>query len=293
MEYSTRKRIGAFGTTVPVLLLAVIIITSPSASAALLPIHRLPVNHQMVFKHAINASPQHIPRIIVHPNIGLPVNHQMVFKHAITASPQHIPRIIVHPNIGLPVNHQMVFKHALKLHDQNGNSNLQISKPISSLVVVNRVTQTEIIQHSTSDKETNENENSNNDNDNHDDDNNNNNNDNNNNHHNSLDVQDKSFIKDIKITDVDRTNPHLLKVTLERTHNDNGNIPKYISVVAVSKNDQTVAGSTTLKGDDINNSLTVNVVLKNKNNKNGHLDESANVIVWVVPATLHDISSSQ
>jgi hypothetical protein len=263
MEYSTRKRIGAFGTTVPVLLLAVIIITSPSASAALLPIHRLPVNHQMVFKHAI------------------------------TASPQHIPRIIVHPNIGLPVNHQMVFKHALKLHDQNGNSNLQISKPISSLVVVNRVTQTEIIQHSTSDKETNENENSNNDNDNHDDDNNNNNNDNNNNHHNSLDVQDKSFIKDIKITDVDRTNPHLLKVTLERTHNDNGNIPKYISVVAVSKNDQTVAGSTTLKGDDINNSLTVNVVLKNKNNKNGHLDESANVIVWVVPATLHDISSSQ
>ena len=75
-------------------------------------------------------------------------------------------------------------------------------------------------------------------------------------------------------------------MTLERTHNDNGNIPKYISVVAVGKNDQTVAGSTTVKGDDINNSLTVNVLLKNKNNKNGHLDASGDVTVWVVPATI-------
>jgi hypothetical protein len=75
-------------------------------------------------------------------------------------------------------------------------------------------------------------------------------------------------------------------VTLERTHTDNGNIPKYISVVAVGKNDQTVSGSTTLKGDDINNSLTVNVILKNKNNKNGHLDASGDVTVWVVPATI-------
>ena len=75
-------------------------------------------------------------------------------------------------------------------------------------------------------------------------------------------------------------------MTLERTHNDNGNIPKYISVVAVGKNDQTVAGSTTLKGDDINNSLTVSVILKNKNNKNGHLDASGDVTVWVVPATI-------
>jgi len=56
--------------------------------------------------------------------------------------------------------------------------------------------------------------------------------------------------------------------------------------VAVGKNDQTVAGSTTLNGDDINNSLTVNVILKNKNNKNGHLDSSSDVTVWVVPATI-------
>ncbi|HYT41366.1 MAG TPA: hypothetical protein VEP90_03375, partial [Methylomirabilota bacterium] len=106
------------------------------------------------------------------------------------------------------------------------------------------------------------------------------------NNHRGLDVQDKSFINGIKITDVDRSNPHLLKVTLERTHNDNGNIPKYISVVAVGKNDQTVAGSTTLNGDDINNSLTADVILKNKNNKNGYLDSSSDVIVWVVPATI-------
>jgi hypothetical protein len=84
--------------------------------------------------------------------------------------------------------------------------------------------------------------------------------------------------------------PQILKVTLKRTNDDNRNFPKYIAVVAVDKDDQTVAGSTTLKSDDISNTLTVNVVLKNKNNKNGHLDESADVTVWVVPAALHDIS---
>jgi hypothetical protein len=103
------------------------------------------------------------------------------------------------------------------------------------------------------------------------------------NHHNSLDVQDKSFLKGIKITDVDRSNPHLLKVTLER---HSGNLPKYVAVVAVGKDGQTISGSTTIRSDDISNTLTVNVVLKNKNDKNGHLDTSADVIVWVVPAAL-------
>lgn len=56
--------------------------------------------------------------------------------------------------------------------------------------------------------------------------------------------------------------------------------------MAVGKNDQTVAGSTTVGGDDINNSLTVDVILKNKDNKNGHLDSSSEVTVWVVPATI-------
>jgi secreted PhoX family phosphatase len=112
-----------------------------------------------------------------------------------------------------------------------------------------------------------------------------NNNGNNNNYH-GLDVHDTSYIKGIKITDVDRSNTHLLKVILERTSDNNGNISKYISVVAVRKDDQTVAGSTTVRGDDINNSLTVEVVLKNKNNKNGNLDGSSDVEVWVLPATI-------
>ena len=133
-----------------------------------------------------------------------------------------------------------------RLHDENGNSNSHISNPISSIDVVNHVTNTVNIQHSFNDKDTTDNGNSN-DNHNHNDNNNNNKNDNNNNNnndnnHNSLDVQDKSFINGIKITDVDRSNPHLLKVTLKRTDNNNGDIPKYIAVVAVGKDDQTVAG---------------------------------------------------
>jgi hypothetical protein len=72
-------------------------------------------------------------------------------------------------------------------------------------------------------------------------------------------------------------------VTLERL---SGNLPKYVAVVAVGKDGQTISGSTTIRSDDISNTLTVNVVLKNKNDKNGHLDTSADVIVWVVPAAL-------
>jgi hypothetical protein len=252
MQYCTSRRAGALLTTVPILMLAIIMLTSPSASASLLQFHRLPVDHQMVFKPAIASSALTIPVNVVHLKIGLPVDHQMAFKPA-------------------------------RLHDRNGNSNSRISNTNSSIVVVNHVTQHVSIQHSISDQNTMDNNNGN-DNHNHD-------NNTNYNHHNSLDVQDKSFINGIKITDVDRSNPHLLKVTIKRTDDNNGNIPKYIAVVAVGKNDQTVAGSTTLRSDDISNTLTVNVVLKN--NKNGHLDQSADVTVWVVPAALHDISGNQ
>jgi hypothetical protein len=261
MQFSTRRRIGALATIVSIFMLAIIMLTSPSASAALLPFHRSPINHQMIFKPVIAANPQNIPTIIVHPNTGLSLNHK-------------------------------IFSDAARLHDENGNSNSRIPSTVSSVPVVpvvNHLTQTVRIHHSISDLDTKANDHSN-DNDNH---NHNDNNNNNNNNHNSLDVQDKSFISGIKITDVDRSNPHLLKVTIKRTNDNNANIPKYIAVVAVGKDDQTVAGSTTLRGDDISNTLTVNVVLKNKNNKNGHLDESADVTVWVVPATLHDISSNQ
>jgi len=248
MNHSTRKRIGALGTTVPILTLVTIMLTSPSASAALLPFNHL-------------------------------VNHKMVFRHVIAGDPLTIPTIVVPRSIGLPVNHQVVFKHTTKLSDESANINSQIPDTSSSVVVVNHV-----IHDSKSEQDIKANDNSN-VNHNHD-------NTNNDNTHNSLDVQDKSFINGIKITDVDRSNPHLLKVTLERTNDNNGNLPKYIAVVAVGKDDQTVAGSTTLRSDDISNTLTVNVLLKNKNNKNGHLDESADVTVWVVPAALHDISGN-
>jgi hypothetical protein len=207
------------------------------------------------------------------------VSHQKLFSRAIAGDPLTIPTIVVPRNIGLPVNHQLILKNPTNLPDENANVNPHFSNPISPVVVVNHV-----IHDSSNEKDTKFNDN-NNDNHNHD-------SNNNDNTHNSLDVQDKSFINGIKITDVDRSNPHLLKVTLKRTNDNNGNLPKYVAVVAVGKDDQTVAGSTTLKSDDISNTLTVNVVLKNKNNKNGHLDESADVTVWVVPAALHDISGN-
>ena len=182
------------------------------------------------------------------------------------------------PYHGLSVNYHSGSTAALKLYQEPDNSNSHVTNTVSFVGV----------KHSSKTVNQPSNKESGNNNNYRYSDSNNNNNyrySDSNNHH-GLDVQDKSFINGIKITDVDRSNPHLLKVTLERTHNDNGNIPKYISVVAVGKNDQTVAGSTTLNGDDINNSLTVDVILKNKNNKNGHLDSSSDVTVWVVPATI-------
>jgi len=258
MEYSTPKPIVAVAFTLAVLMLAILTQTSSSASARELPFHHL--SH---------------------------VNHQILFKQAITGSPYATLTVLGPRHIGLLVNHHTLSNNAITLDNENGNTNPQISKALSPVVTVKNVTQTfrpEATQNTDS-------INNNNNNDNHNHSHNHDSNNNNHNNGNSLDVQDKSFINGIKITDVDRSNPHLLKVTLERTNDNNNNIPKYIAVVAVGKNDQTVAGSTTLRSDDISNSLTVNVLLKNKNNKNGHLDESADVTVWVVPAALHDILS--
>jgi hypothetical protein len=240
MQDCNGKRFGALVTTIPLLMLAIIMLGAPSASA-LTPFRAFAANHHTSFAPDFLGSP--------------PTDTSLLPFH------------------GLSVNYHTGSTPALKLH-YGDNSNSHVTNTVS-FVGLKHISKTES---QPSNKESR----------------NNNNNDNNNhkytynNNHHGLDVQDKSFIKDIKITDVDRSNPHLLKVTLERTHNDNGNIPKYISVVAVGKNDQTVAGSTTLKGDDINNSLTVNVILKNKNNKNGHLDASSDVTVWVVPATISD-----
>jgi hypothetical protein len=262
MQDCNGKRFGVLVTTIPLLMLAIIMLGAPSASA-LVPFRGFPANHNTAYASAFLGSP--------------PTDTSL--------SPFH----------GLSVNYHTGSTPALKLH-YGGNSNSPVTDAVS-FVGFKHIGK---IVSQLSNKESRNNNNNNNNNNNYkytynNNDNNNykytyNNNNNYkytyNNNHNGLDVQDKSFVKDVKITDVDRSNPHLLKVTLERTHNDNGNIPKYISVVAVGKNDQTVAGSTTLKGDDISNSLTVSVILKNKNNKNGHLDASGDVTVWVVPATI-------
>jgi hypothetical protein len=68
------------------------------------------------------------------------------------------------------------------------------------------------------------------------------------NHHQGLGVyihNDASYVKNIKITDVDRHSSHLLKVTLSR-NNYNGNTPNYISVVAIGNEDKQIAGSITI-----------------------------------------------
>jgi len=260
MQNCNGKRFGALVATIPLLMLVIVMLGAPSASALV-------------------------------PFRGFPTNHHTTFGAAFLGSPPTVTSLL--PFHGLSVNYQTGSIPALKLH--YGDNIISHVTEAVSFVGFKHIGKT-VSQPSNKESRNNNNYDnnnhkytySNNDNNNHkyty--------NDNNNykysysNNHQGLDVQDKSFIKDIKITDVDRSNPHLLKVTLERTHTDNGNIPKYISVVAVGKNDQTVAGSTTLKGDDINNSLTVNVILKNKNNKNGHLDSSGDVTVWVVSATI-------
>jgi hypothetical protein len=267
MQDCNGKRFGALVTTIPLLMLAIVMLGAPSASALV-------------------------------PFRGFPANHHSSFGPAFLGSPTDTSLLPFH---GLSVNYHTDSTPALKLH-YGYNSNSHVTEAVS-FVGLKHVGKT-LSQPSNKESRNNNNNNNykythtyNNNNNYKYTYNNNNNykytyNDNNNhkytysNNHHGLDVQDRSFIKDIKITDVDRSNPHLLKVTLERTHSDNGNIPKYISVVAVGKNDQTVAGSTTLKGDDINNNLTVNVILKNKNNKNGHLNASGDVTVWVVPATI-------
>jgi hypothetical protein len=267
MQDSNGKRFGALVTTIPLLILAIVMLGAPSASA-LTPFH------------------------------GFLGNHHASFAPAFLGASS--PDSSLLPYRGLSVNYHSGSTAALKLYQEGDNSNSHVTNTVSfvgfkhSSKTVNQPSNKESGNNNNyrySDNNNNNNyrysDNNNNNNYRYSDNNNNNNYrySDNNNHH-GLDVQDKSFINGIKITDVDRSNPHLLKVTLERTHNDNGNIPKYISVAAVGKNDQTVAGSTTLSGDDINNSLTVDVILKNKNNKNGHLDSSSDVTVWVVPATI-------
>jgi hypothetical protein len=280
MEYSTGKRVGVVGITVAILMLALISQTYPSASASRVLFHGSLIKSQ-ILSPQVGIQPQlTLPKIVVFPpNIDPPgTNLQTLFKHQ-TPLQTEVPNS--HPLISIPntfPSEDFVKRIIEKAtgssggssdnsggssssggsSDNSGGSSSSGGSSDNSGTTEN----VEIIHHSDgSDTWSSDS----------------------NHHHNSLDVQDKSFLKGIKITDVDRSNPHLLKVTLER---HSGNLPKYVAVVAVGKDGQTISGSTTIRSDDISNTLTVNVVLKNKNDKNGHLDTSADVIVWVVPAAL-------
>ncbi len=199
MQDSNGKRFGALVTTIPLLILAIVMLGAPSASA-LMPFH------------------------------GFLGNHHASFASSFLGASS--PDTTLLPYHGQSVNYHSGSTAALKLYQGADNINSHITNTVSfagvkhSSKTVNQPSYKESGNNNNNYKYS---------------DSNNNNNykysDSNSQH--GLDVQDKSFINGIKITDVDRSNPHLLKVTLERTHNDNGNIPKYISVVAVGKNDQT------------------------------------------------------
>jgi hypothetical protein len=285
MEYSTGKRVGVVGITVAILMLAMLSQTYPSAAASRVLFHGAQIKSQILSPQVVIQNQLPLPKIVISPpNLGSQVlNPQTFFKHH-----THLQTVVQndHPLISIPntfPSQDFVNRIIEKTTgsssggssdnsggsssggsgDNSGGSSSGGSGSSSGGSSDNSGTteNVEIIHHSDgSDSWSGDS-----------------------NHHNSLDVQDKSFLKGIKITDVDRSNPHLLKVTLER---HSGNLPKYVAVVAVGKDGQTISGSTTIRSDDISNTLTVNVVLKNKNDKNGHLDTSADVIVWVVPAAL-------
>ena len=95
---------------------------------------------------------------------------------------------------------------------------------------------------------------------------------------------DASYVKNIKINDVDRHSPYLLKVTLSR-NNYNGNTPNYISVVGIGNEDKHVAGSITISSH-FTDQKTVTFHLLKKNGHNANIDNSNDVTVFVVPATI-------
>lgn len=262
MEYSTGKRVGVVGITVAILMLTMLSQTYPSAAASRVLFHGSQIKSQILPPQVVIQN--QLPNLVVSPpNVDSQVvNPQPFFEHH---TPLQIGAQNSHPQISIPntfPSQDSVRRTIEKaIGSGSGSSDNSGSGSGGSSDNSGTTANVEIIHHHDGSDTWSSNSNN----------------------HNSLDVQDKSFLKGIKITDVDRSNPHLLKVTLER---DSGNLPKYVAIVAVGKDGQTIAGSTTIRSDDISNTLTVNVVLKNKNDKNGHLDTSADVIVWVVPAAL-------
>jgi hypothetical protein len=277
MEHSTSKRVGVVGITVAILMLAMLSQTYPSVAASRVLFHGSQIKSQILSPQVVIQNQLPIPKILVSPpNLGLQVlNPQTFFKHhsPLQTEVQNGQPLISIPNTFPSQDFKRIIEKGTGgssgssgssgsggSSDNSGGSGSGSGSGGSS-DNSGTTENVEIVHHSDGSDTWSVDSN----------------------HHNSLDVQDKSFLKGIKITDVDRSNPHLLKVTLER---HSGSLPKYVAVVAVGKDGQTISGSTTIRSDDISNTLTVNVVLKNKNDKNGHLDTSADVIVWVVPAAL-------
>jgi hypothetical protein len=251
MEYSTAKRVGVVGITVAILMLIMLSQTYPSAAASRVLFHGSQIKSQLLPPQVVIQN--QLPNLVVSPpNVDSQVvNPRPFFEHH---THLQIGAQNSHPQISIPNTFpsQDSVRRTIEKAIGSGSGSSDNSVTTENVEIIHH--------HDCSDTWSS-----------------------NSNNHNSLDVQDKSFLKGIKITDVDRSNPHLLQVTLER---HSGSLPKYVAVVAVGKDGQTIAGSTTIRSDDISNTLTVSVVLKNKNDKNGHLDTSADVIVWVVPAAL-------
>ena len=93
---------------------------------------------------------------------------------------------------------------------------------------------------------------------------------------------DTSYVKGINIDDVDRSSPHLIKVTLTNNYNNNGKIPNYISVVAIGNEDKHTAGNTVISSH-FTDQKTVTVNVLKQNGKHEHIDDSNDVTVVVVP----------
>lgn len=96
---------------------------------------------------------------------------------------------------------------------------------------------------------------------------------------------DTSYVKGISINGVDRSSSHIVKVMLTHTDNNNGNTPSYVSVVAIGNEDKHIAGSTTI-GSHFTDQKTVTVDLMKKNGKDGHIDNSNDVTILVVPTKI-------
>jgi hypothetical protein len=96
---------------------------------------------------------------------------------------------------------------------------------------------------------------------------------------------DTSYVRGIKINDVDRSSSHIIKVSLTRIDDNKNNIPNHISVVAVGNEDKHIAGSITIS-THFTDQKTASIDLLKRNGHNANIDNSNDVTVFVVPSTV-------